>query len=139
MDVIIDKIKGLDKEIYLTIGPIVMSKKGMTYFENYPVITSSDHIWYVVKDMEGYVCAFAAIVYNKTVYSLREVYLDSDKCPRVKVFTMLLDAIMKDVDETTFPVSSFCRAEDYELWKPYGFEATYRQKNWYTLRREPKK
>jgi hypothetical protein len=139
MDIHITKLKGLDPKVYTTLGPLVMDKKVMEYFEMYPVITSEDHMWYVVQDAENFVCAFAAVVCNKTVFSLREFYFNDDKCPRIKTFTTLMDSIIKDIKDKNSPVSAFCRAEDYELWRQYGFEPTRRGKNWYTLRMENKK
>jgi len=117
------KLKGTEKEVYTTIGPIAMSELGRKYFDNYPVITTEDHVWYVLKK-ENQVCAFAAVVPLKGVFAVRNLFIHPD-CAKVQSFEELMNGIMDEFKESEYDqASAFVKEDDKKYWQRFGFEPT---------------
>jgi hypothetical protein len=126
------KLKGLDDQLYLTVGKIAMSPEGRRYFDNYPVITTADHCWYVLEE-DSRICAFVSVVPLKGVYAIRNLYIAPD-CPHVTTFNNIMKQVMQGFKISEYDTASaYCKAEDAEYWQRLGFEITTNRGNWYTL------
>lgn len=133
----IQKVGGEDKAVYQIIAPVVMSKEGMKYFDNYPVTTSKDHVFYILtydKDL----CGFASIVPNKTIYAIRNVYVNNARNANVS-FNNLIKAVLEGFDESDFYQANItCMNADIPLLKEKGFKMQKEGKNWSVMHKTKK-
>lgn len=125
----IQKVSGESKEVYSVIAPVVMSTEGMKYFDNYPVTTSPEHTFYILT-FNGILCGFASINPHRTVYSIRNVYINSERNANVS-FNALMKAVLEGFEESEFTEASiYCMNADVPLLKERGFKVTKDGKNW---------
>jgi hypothetical protein len=126
------KMKGTDDHFYLTVGKIAMSVEGRHYFDNYPVVTTPEHEWYVLEEDDN-ICAFVAVVPLKGVYAIRNLYIAPD-CPHATTFHNIMSQVMQGFKASGYDTASaYCKAEDAKHWKKLGFEITSNGGNWYSL------
>jgi len=132
METNIKKIDGLDPQVYSEIGPIVMSVAGRKYFDNYPVVTTQDHKWYLMHGKSG-LAAFASIVCLKSTFAIRNVYIDP-KAAHVQTFKTLLSEILKDFKESAYEIaSSYVKIDDIKNWESLGFKTTGKGSKWFSM------
>ncbi len=133
----IQKVNGESKTVYQVIAPIVMSKEGMKYFDNYPVTTSKEHTFYILT-YDGNLCGFATIIPHKTVYSIRNIYVNNERNANIS-FNNLMKGILEDFEASDFDEASvYVKNEDIPLYKEKGFKVTKEGKNWSAMHKTKK-
>lgn len=132
------KVDGLNKAVYTSIAPFIMSSEGMKYFDNYPVTTSKDHEWYIMT-YDNSMYGFASTIGKKDTFMIRNMYINEER-GKVQPFDNLLKAVLAGFDASECKTASaYVKTTDIEHFKKHGFELTKEGKNWSTMHKTKSK